>query len=156
MVMEMGINKRMGEGWMNRLSKKQALLAIWLLIGLLLLSGCVDQLSERPLEDLSESEIITTVSAPLEDSVDAREVPVTLYFLSENGAKLYPVVRSVTLENGASRAQAAVSALLQGPKEGEEGAYWPDIGAARSSRFVEVAGGIATVDLPAKARTLPQ
>jgi len=141
---------------MNRRSKKQALLAAWLLIGMLLLSGCVDQLSERPLEDLSQSEIITAASAPLEDSVDTREVPVTLYFLSESGARLYPVVRHVTLENGAGRAQAAVNALLQGPEEDEAGARWPDIGAPRSGRFVEVAGGVATVDLPAKARTLPQ
>ena len=129
---------------------------MWLLVCLLLLCGCVDQLSERPMEDLSESEIAAPVPAPIEDSIASREVPVKLYFLAEDGVTLYPVVRRVTLDNGMSRAQAAVSALLQGPAEDEDGASWPDIGAARSGRFVEVAGGVATVDLPARARTLPQ
>ena len=107
---------------MNRQGKKQTLLAAWLLICLLLLCGCVDQLSERPLEDLSQSRIVTSASAPLTDRVDAQEMPVTLYFLAENSNQLYPVVRHITLENGASRAQGAVSALLQGPKDGETGA----------------------------------
>ena len=135
---------------------RRRLLAAWLLVCLLLLSGCVDQLSERPLEDLSDRGIDAGAAAPLEDSADAGKMQATLYFLDESGAKLYPVVRTIALENGVSRAQAAVSALLQGPKENETGAAWPDIGAARSGRFVEVAGGVATVDLPAKARTLPQ
>lgn len=146
--------ERTGEGRMEK--RRERLLAAWLIVCLLLLSGCVDQLSERPLEDLSSREIEAGVSAPLEDSADTRKMQAVLYFLSESGAKLHPVVRTVTMENGVSRAQAAVNALLQGPKEDETGAAWPDIGAARSSRFVEVAGGIATVDLPARARTLPQ
>lgn len=141
---------------MNKQIAKHVLLAAWLLACLTLFCGCVEQLSERPMEDLTANEIVTDTAVPVRDGTQELEIPMTLYFLGENGTTLYPVVRSVLVEDGTTRAQAAVNALLRGPLENEGGAQWPDIGGARSGRFVELSGGIATVDLPAKARTLSQ
>jgi len=122
----------------------------------LLLCGCTAQISERPMEELSASDIPPQTAAPEQDGADACEILATLYFLDESGTMLRPVVRKITCESGMSRAEAAVHALLRGPLGDETGAMWPDIGVARSGRFVETAAGIATVNLPARARTLPQ
>ena len=135
---------------------KNGLLAAWLLVCLLVLSGCVEQLSERELLDLAQHDITVQTEAPTQDASAEQTFPAALYFLSGDGRMLVPTVRSVTAQGGVSRAQAVVSALLEGPQEGERGVMWPDLGTARSGRFVEVSGGIATVDLPARARTLPQ
>lgn len=123
---------------------------------LLLLGGCVSQVSERELADLSAAEIKADVPAPAQDGEQSYDMRCTLYFLSEDGGRLIPVTRSVTVEGGKSRAQAALDALLAGPEAGEDGAAWPDLGTVRGERLLEVSCGVATVDLPARVRTLSQ
>ena len=135
---------------------KRMLLALWLAAAGLSLSGCMSQISERPMVDLSHKAIEATAEAPLQDGVQSREEWLTLYFLNEDGVTLMPVTRKVTVQGGSSRAQAALDALLAGPLENEHGAFWPDLGAARSGRLLEISGGVATVDLNAHARTLMQ
>lgn len=135
---------------------RRAALAAGLAALLPLLSGCVSQMSERVPVDLSAEEIAADVSAPAQDGEQDSEMRCTLYFLSEDGGRLVPVTRSVTVEGGRSRAQAALDALLLGPGEAENGVFWPDLGAVRGERLLEVSCGVATVDLPARVRTLSQ
>lgn len=135
---------------------RRAALACALAALLPLLGGCVSQVSERGMDDLSDVEIEADVPAPAEDGEQAYEMRCTLYFLSEDGGRLLPVTRSVTVEGGRSRAQAALDALLLGPAEAETGVFWPDLGAVRGERLLEVSCGVATVDLPARVRTLSQ
>ena len=135
---------------------KQALLGVWLAVAGLSLGGCMNQISERPMVDLSHKAIATTAQAPLQDGAQDWEEWCTLYFLNEDGVTLRPVTRKVTVQGGSSRAQAALDALLAGPLENERGAFWPDLGTSRSGRLLEVSGGVATVDLSAHARTLVQ
>ena len=135
---------------------KRALLAAWLAASALLLSGCVSQISEREMVDLSLIEIETVVQAPQQDGAQAREEWFTLYFLDQDGVTLRPVTRRVSVQGGVSRAKAALDALLAGPLESERGVMWPDLGASRSDRLLEVSCGVATVDLNAHARTLAQ
>lgn len=133
---------------------RRAALAAGLTALLLLLGGCVSQVSERELADLSAAEIKADVPAPTQDEEQSYDMRCTLYFLSEDGGRLIPVTRSVTVEDGKSRAQAALDALLAGPEAGETSAAWPDLGAVRGERLLEVSCGVATVDLPARVRTL--
>ncbi|MBQ8616739.1 MAG: GerMN domain-containing protein [Clostridia bacterium] len=135
---------------------KRALLAAWLVLAGLMLGGCVGQISEREMIDLSQKAIESAADAPRQDGAEAREELLTLYFLREDGVTLQPVTRRVSVESGMSRAQAALDALLAGPAEDERGVIWPDLGASRSGRLLEVSGGVATVDLNAHARTLAQ
>ena len=135
---------------------KHALLALWLAAAGMLLGGCVNQISEREMVDLSQKAFKSMTQAPMQDGVQEHEETMTLYFLAEDGVTLRPVTRSVVVRDGLSRAEAALEALLAGPLETERGAFWPDLGAARSDRPFEVAAGVATVDLNAHARTLAQ
>lgn len=134
---------------------KRVLLALWLAALGMLLSGCASLISEREMADLSQTAIEPGVEAPTQDGAQDRESLFTLYFLAEDGVTLKPVTRSCVIRGGQSRAQAALEALLAGPDEGERGVMWPDLGTARS-RMLEVSCGVATVDLGAHARTLPQ
>lgn len=135
---------------------RRAALAAELTALCLLLCGCVSQVNEREPADLSAAEIKADVPAPAQDGEQDYEMRCTLYFLSEDGGRLIPVTRSVTVEGGKSRAQAALDALLAGPEAGEDGAAWPDLGTVRGERLLEVSCGVATVDLPARVRTLSQ
>lgn len=141
---------------MKRKHVRRAALAAWLAALLLLLGGCVSRMSERAPVDLSAEEILTDIPAPTQDGEQNCELRCTLYFLSEDGSRLMPVTRSVTVEGGKCRAQAALDALLSGPEAGENGVFWPDLGAVRGERLLEVSCGVATVDLPARVRTLSQ
>ena len=138
---------------MNRI--KQAALCAVMAAMCVLLGGCVRQIEERPMADLSETAIEPGVAAPDKDGADSVQVSVRLYFLSEDMTALVPVTRSISAGGALSRVQAALEALLEGPKAGESGT-WPALGTARSERLLEVSDGIATVDLPARARTLSQ
>lgn len=135
---------------------KRAVLAVWMLASAVSLGGCMTHVSERAMTDLSSREIAPSAPAPQQDGAVSREESVTLYFLDEDGAALRPVTRQVSVPGGGSRAQAALEALLSGPQEDERGVSWPDLGASRSGRMLEVSGGVATVDLPAHTRTLAQ
>ena len=135
---------------------KRVLLAAWLAAAGWLLGGCVNQIGEREMIDLSHKAIEPAVPAPVQDGAQAHDELLTLYFLAENGVSLRPVTRQVTVQGGQSRAQAALDALLSGPMQEERGVSWPELGASRSSRLLEVSGGVATVDLSAHARTLAQ
>ena len=42
------------------------------------------------------------------------------------------------------------------PQEGEDGVTWPELGTVRGERLLEVSCGVATVDLPARVRSLSQ
>ena len=141
---------------MRKTRAKRAALAALLLAAALLLSGCAGQIEERPMADLSAAEIQAGVPAPLEDGADDTALEAKLYFLAADGTTLVPVTRGITARGGESRAQAALTALLEGPKAGEAGVAWPELGGARSTRLIEVSSGVATVDLPADARMLPQ
>ena len=146
----------MGEKRMKMKHGRRAALATGLMSLCLLLGGCVSQVSEREMADLSGVEIKADVPAPAQDGEQSYDMRCTLYFLSEDGGRLIPVSRSVTVEGGTSRAQAALDALLTGPAAGEDGVTWPELGAARGERLLEVSCGVATVDLPARVRTLSQ
>jgi len=135
---------------------KRIMFAALLMLTTVVLSGCVSQVEEREMADVSSLAIEAGMQAPLEDGADVRSMTVTLYYLSEDGAGLVPVTRDVQASYGMSRAQAALDALLSGPQPDEEGVFWPDLGTARSERMLEVSSGVATVDLPANARMLPQ
>jgi len=135
---------------------KKAMLAAVLLLAAAMLSGCVSQIEEREMADMSSVEIEAGTAAPVRDGSDAHTMTATLYFLSADSARLIPVTRSIQYLHGVSRVQAALDALLAGPQNGESGVFWPDIGAAKSERMLEVSSGVAIVDLPAYARTLPQ
>ena len=135
---------------------KRALLSAWLVAAGLSLGGCVSQISEREMADLSQRAVVSAVEAPQSDGAETREELMTLYFLGEDGVTLVPVTRKVAVQGGMSRAQAALDALLAGPAADERGVTWPDMGASRSARALEVSGGVATVDLNAHARTLAQ
>ena len=125
-----------------------------LLLGMLaVLGGCASQLQESPREDLTKSEIVLDAQAPVTDAYETREEQVVLYFLDEEGMTLVPVSRTVAVEDGEHRVRAALEALCAGPLEGER-AYWPEIGALAASRGFELSGGVATVNLPARARAL--
>lgn len=138
---------------MNDLKRKKRLAAAALLLALLVgLSGCAAQIQERAMIDAAQIPIEPRLLCPQEDHWAAETELATLYFISEDGERLIPVSRRIDVPGGESRALAALDALLAGPLEGERG-VWPDVGAARS---LEVSSGVATVDLPARARTLDQ
>ncbi|MDO5378604.1 MAG: GerMN domain-containing protein [Clostridia bacterium] len=123
------------------------------------LSGCSAQVKERPMADIEQWAIEPGCQAPQQDAYAAREESVTLYFLSEDGLRLIPTVRTIEIEESMSSAEAALRALLEGPFTDEEarlGATWPDIGTPNTLRRVQLSGAVATVDLPARVRELPQ
>lgn len=134
--------------WGRRLLASGLLLSVLVLLG-----GCSARLEERPAEDLSRTELVLDAQAPAADAYEPREERVMLYFLDEEGMVLVPVSRTIVVEGGMHRAQAALLALCEGPLEGEA-AYWPEIGALAAQRGYELSGGVATVNLPAKMRAL--
>ena len=136
---------------------RRAALAGMLLLTAALLGGCMMGIEERPMADLTDIPIAEGPQAPQEDDWAAYEETVTLYFLGGDGTTLVPVTRRVTVEGGMSRAEAALCALLDGPYTGEAEGYgvqWPDMGQPNAVRRLEVSGGVATVDLPARVREL--
>lgn len=135
---------------------KQGLLAVMLLFAALLLGGCVSQIEEREMADLSECMIEADMDAPEKDGADWTTMTAQLFFLNSDASMLVPVTREIAVKAGTGRVQAVLDALLGGPQEQDEGVFWPELGSARSERFLEVSSGIATVDLPAHARTLSQ
>ena len=142
---------------MGRISgqiRKRAMLA-GLLAATLLLGGCMAQIEERPMADVSATPVGSGVKAPAEDAYAASERTVTLYFLTEDGTALRPVVRRMEAPGSMSRAEAAFCALMEGP-EADEHAFWPEMGNLNAVRAIEISGDVATVDLPARVRELPQ
>lgn len=142
---------------MTKRRGKGAALAGALLAAALLLGGCMAGIEERPMADLAQAPFLEGPQAPQEDTWAERKETVTLHFLHEDGTTLVPAVRRVAAEDGMSRAEAALSALLDGPYTEETealGVQWPDMGQPNAVRRLEVSGGIATVDLPARVREL--
>ena len=119
----------------------------------MLLGGCVSQVTERPAQVLENVPVVSTLQAPVEDGASVREETAILYFLDEEGVELVPVARQLDVEGGVSRSEAALYALLAGPRE-EEDAFWPEIGELGDGRVYELSGGVATVDLPSRLRAL--
>ena len=141
---------------MKMMKAKRVMLAAALMTASFLLSGCVSQIEEREMADVSAIAIEAGMDAPKEDGADSRSMTQTLYFLSQDADRLVPVMRDIQVSYGESRVRATLDALLAGTKVNETGVFWPDIGAASSERLLEVSSGVATVDLPPYARTLPQ
>ena len=139
---------------MNTTTIRRAACALMLAGTLALLTGCVSQMTERPAQDISAMDIPIDAQAPEADAFAAREETFALYYLSEDGARLRPVVRTVTVEDGMSRSEAALRALMDGPQEGEDGVSWPEIGRLTGVRSYALSCGVATVELPARARAL--
>lgn len=142
----------MNKGRAGRLALLLAALA-------LLLCGCADGVQERPMADLSQRPMAADKNAPAQDESERRTGTVLLYFLSESGTSLVPVPRAVTAEGGESLASAALRALLDGPYTDEAekyGVQWPEMNASVSVQRLERSGSVATVDLPARVRELPQ
>ena len=131
------------------------LLALMLAAAAVLLGGCSAQLEERAMTDISQIPISAEMPVPQKDTFADSIERVMLYFLSEDGTKLLPVSREIRVPGGVSLARAALEALLAGPAEGENG-VWPDTGLPIVARSLELSGGIAIVDLPARLRTLAQ
>ena len=128
-------------------------LALLLALTLPLLCGCEGMVSERPMEDLSGWTIETGADVPTQDSFAAETQTATLYLLSADGDRLVPVPAEVTMRDGESLAQAALTALLAGAKLERTDASWPMSGEGRAPTL-SVSAGIATVNLPAKYRAL--
>ena len=138
---------------MRRERQLKKLLAVMLLSALWLLGGCSARLQESPQEDLTLTQITLDAEAPEQDMIEPQEETVMLYFLDEEGMVLVPVARTITVEAGMHRAEAALRALCAGPLE-DEAAYWPEAGALSVRRGFELSGGVATVSLPARMRAL--
>ena len=100
-------------------------LALLLALTLPLLCGCEGMVSERPMEDLSGWTIETGADVPTQDAFAAETQMATLYLLSADGDRLVPVPAEVTMRDGESLAQAALTALLDGAKLGRTDATWP-------------------------------
>lgn len=128
-------------------------LALLLMLTLALLCGCDGMVSERPMEDISALVIEPGADAPTEDTFADQTQTVTLYLLSADGGRLVPVPAEVTLKDGESLAQAALTALLAGAELGRADASWP-MGDEGRAPTLSVSAGIATVNLPAKYRAL--
>ncbi|MBQ2949015.1 MAG: GerMN domain-containing protein [Clostridia bacterium] len=141
---------------MKRSWIKHTALSALLLLSALALAGCAGGIEERPMADLSQSDIEPGMPAPTKDAADARTFTATLYFLEGESGMLRPVHRRITAPGEESLPDAALSALLGGPSGDEAGVTWPDLGAGTGERMLEVSSGVATVDLPARARLLPQ
>ena len=134
-------------------------LALLLAALALLLCGCADGVQERPMADLSYRPMAADENAPQQDEGERRTGTVMLYFLGEGGTSLVPVPRRVTAESGESLDSAALRALLDGPYTDEAETYgvqWPEMNASASAQRLEHSGSVATVDLPARVRELPQ
>ena len=140
---------------MLRLRAKTAALALMLVLCAGLLGGCSSQLEEREMTDVSLIPIVAQQLAPVEDTFADSKARVMLYFLSDDGSRLVPVSREIDVPGGVSTARSALQALLGGPQENESG-NWPDLGLPIVARSMEISGGVAVVDLPARVRTLPQ
>ena len=134
---------------------KKVVLALLFVLLSLSLSGCMSQLEEREMTDVSQIPIDAGVNAPVEDTIADSSEWVTLYFFSEDETRLLPAARKIDVPGGVSVARAALEALLAGPLDTEEGT-WPDLGLPIVARSLEISNGIAIVDLPARVRTLPQ
>jgi len=141
---------------MKRSWIKHAMLAVLVLLAALVLGGCAGGIEERPMADLSQSDIEPGMPAPVKDAADARAFTATLYFLEGESGMLRPVHRRLTASGMESMPEAALAALLGGPAGDESGVTWPDMGKGSDGRMLEVSSGVATVDLPARARLLPQ
>ena len=128
-------------------------LALLLMLTLALLCGCEGTVSERPMEDISALTIEPGADAPTADTFADQTQTVTLYLLSSDGERLVPVPAEVTMREGESLAQAALTALLAGAKLERTDASWPMSGEGRAPTL-SVSAGIATVNLPAKYRAL--
>lgn len=128
-------------------------LALLLALTLPLLCGCEGMVSERPMEDLSGWTIETGADVPTQDAFAAETQMATLYLLSAAGDRLVPVPAEVTMRDGESLAQAALTALLDGAKLGRTDATWPMNGEGKAPTL-SVSDGIATVNLPARYRAL--
>ena len=128
-------------------------LALLLALTLPLLCGCDGMVSERPMEDLSGWTIETGEDVPTQDAFAAETQMATLYLLSADGDRLVPVPAEVTMRDGESLAQAALTALLDGAKLGRTDATWPMNGEGKAPTL-SVSDGIATVNLPARYRAL--
>lgn len=142
----------MNTGSIRRLTPLLAALA-------LLLGGCAEGVQERPMADLSQRPMAADENAPVQDEGEQRSGTVMLYFLSESGTALVPVPRGVTAQSGESLAGAALRALLDGPYTGEAetwGVQWPEMSVSGGVQRLERSGSVATVDLPARVRELPQ
>ena len=134
---------------------KTAALALMLALCAGMLGGCSSQLEERAMTDISQIPIAVQQLAPVEDTIADGKARVMLYFLSADGSRLVPVSREIDVPGGVSTARAALQALLGGPNEHENGT-WPDLGLPIVARSMEISGGVAVVDLPARVRTLSQ
>ncbi len=121
-----------------------------------LLGGCMDFVEEREMEDLTEIPIEAHAQALARDGFDEVSATVPLWMLDESGTTLRPVLREIRAAGVEALPYAALEALLSGPIEGETGVTWPDVGEGRPARMLEISGGVATVNLPARARELPQ
>ena len=128
-------------------------LALPLMLTLALLCGCEGTVSERPMEDLSGWTIETGADVPTQDAFAAETQMATLYLLSADGDRLVPVPAEVTMRDGESLTQAALTALLDGAKLGRTDATWPMNGEGKAPTL-SVSDGIATVNLPARYRAL--
>ena len=95
---------------------RRAALAAELTALCLLLCGCVSQVNGREPADLSAAEIKADVPAPAQDGEQGYEMRCTLYFLSEEGGRLIPVTRSVTVED-VSPAGTLLLSTANGPEE---------------------------------------
>lgn len=122
-------------------------LALLLALTLPLLCGCEGMVSERLMEDLSGWTIETGADVPTQDAFAAETQMATLYLLSADGDRLVPVPAEVTMRDGESLAQAALTALLDGAKLGRTDATWPMNGEGKAPTL-SVSDGIATVNLP--------
>ena len=104
---------------MKMMKAKRVMLAAALMTASFLLSGCVSQIEEREMADVSAIAIEAGMDAPKEDGADSRSMTQTLYFLSQDADRLVPVMRDIQVSYGESRVRATLDALLARVAEGE-------------------------------------
>ena len=131
---------------------KRALLCVLMLCACGLLCGCGEVITERPEETADPSAIPAAAEVPLEDGIQVTETEEILYFLNEDGSRLVPVVRTFVAAGRNARLNALISAELNGPLDGERGAYWPETDGKAFT--LTVSDQYAEVDLPSSYRAL--
>lgn len=94
---------------MKRVLYKKAALALAFMMLLPIVNGCAEE-REYP-DALPES----TATPPLNDGTNSATFTAQLYFVSEDGRKLYPEEQTLSYTTGVSRAEAAIEGLLRGP-----------------------------------------
>lgn len=130
---------------------KKIILLTFLMAAVLLLSSCMKS-NDKALEQLEEDELRPVSSIVLSEE-DARrlneKIPVTLYFLNQDGTRLVNEIRYISMEDAKQGtehlASVLVKELIKGPATSELKPTIPEEASLRSP--VKLEGRTAVVDM---------